>query len=224
MSKVNSRFNRSRLRSLKTFKIYCLIIIVISSLITISIFLLIPNLQNRPKFQLPNQLSLRGWKLKSSEDFDDALKNGAIAAKKYVYISLKQDVLEIDSLYISGTTSITKYLEMSSFNSSQYLSIHYLDSIGYYALFSDRDRAYLSSCINHRGVTTITEEQFVRNINLVNLEHISFYLLGMRDLRDSKCLLTTLSVSLKTTKLDKAYRTLETSWIHWYQNWKINFL
>jgi len=221
MLKVRSRFNRSRLQSLKIFKIYCLAIISLSSLITIGISLFIPHLQNRPKFQFPNQLSLRGWKLQSSKDFDAALKNGAIAAKKYTYISPKQDLLEIDSLYISGTTEITRYLEMSGFNSSQNLNIHYLDSIGYYALFSDGDRAYLSSCINSHGMATVTEDQFVHNINL---EHIGFYLLGFRDLRDRKCLLTTLAVSLKTTKLDKAYGTLENSWIDWYQNWKANFL
>jgi cyanosortase A-associated protein len=206
---------------LKIFKIYCLVIILLSSIITIIISLFIPNLQNRPKFQLPNQLSLRGWKLQSSKDFDKALKNGAIAAKKYIYISPRQDLLEIDSLYISGTTAITRYLEISGFNSSQNLNIHYLDSIGYYALFRDGDRAYLSSCINPHGITTITEEQFFHNINL---KHIGFYLLGFRDLRDSKCLLMTLSVSLKTTKLDKAYETLKNSWVYLYQNWKTNFL
>lgn len=221
MSKVSSRFSRSRLRSLKTFKISCLAVVLASSFITISVSLFIPNLQNRPKFQFPNQLSLRGWEFQSSNDFDIALKNGAIAAKQYVYILPKQDVIKIDSLYISGTTPITKYLEISGFNPSQNLNIHYLDSIGYYALFSNKDRAYLSSCINTHGITTINEKQFIHNINL---EHISFYLFGIRDLRDRKCFLTTLSVSLKTTKLNQAYAILENSWIHWHQNWKANFL
>jgi len=220
---------KSKLQLIKVFKISLLIAISISSCILICVSLFIPNRQSRPKFQFPNQLALSEWKLQSSNDLDNALKdifkNSAIASRQYFYTSPSQDILRIDALYIEGISIIPQYLSKLGLNqSNKKLNIRYLESVGYYALFADQDRVYLSSCINARGMTAITEEQFMNNyqVDYRNLHHMSLYLLGMRDLRNNRCLLTTISIKLEKNKLEPSYQILEKIWTNWYQIWKNN--
>lgn len=228
--KPKSEKLKSKSQLIKAFKTSLLIAISISSFILIGVSLFIANRQSRPKFQFPNQLALSGWKLQSSNDLDNALKdtfkNSAIASRQYFYTSPSQDILRIDALYIEGISAIPQYLSKLGLNqSNQKLNIRYLESVGYYALFADQDRVYLSSCINARGMTAITEEQFTNNyqVDYQNLRHMSLYLLGMRDLRDNRCLLTTISIKLdklEKNKLEQSYQILEKTWTNWYQIWK----
>ncbi len=218
----------------KKFKIFCLATVFTTTCIAITISVLIPNSKTRPKFQFPSQIDLDGWKFQSSNDFKN-LKGNAIAAKQYFYTSLNQDDLQIDVLYINGMISIPQSLSIIGLRyTSNSLDIRYSQNVGYYALFTDQKRAYLSSCINPRGTATVTEEQFVDNRNKYDLttDRIVSYLIGIDDLRDSRCLFTTMSIALDTSKsinqpryssLAKNYQKLEKSWFHWYQNWSDNF-
>lgn len=228
---------KSRLISLKKFKIFCLVIVLITSCIAIIISLSNTLPKNRSKYQLPSQISMAKWQLNSTNNLPKALQNGALSARQYLYSSsLQSDFrydLRIDALYINRVVSIPKSLDIIGLKyPSNNSRIHYLDKVGYYALFFDQERAYLSSCINSYGFTTVTEDQFIyyRPLDL-SFSHISAYLIGTRDLFDSRCLLSTLSIplgkntmaELQKNSIEKKAQILEKAWIEWHQNWKDYF-
>jgi len=223
---------KSRLISLKKVKTTCLVTAFATSCIAVSISLFINIPKTKSKFQLPNQVPLNTWQLNSSNNLQKALQNGAISARQYAYTSTQAN-LKVDALYINGVVSIPKYLESIGLkHPSNNFRIHYLEKIGYYALFFDQERVYLSSCINSNGFTTVTEKQFIdhRPIDL-SFSHISAYLMGTRDLFDSHCLLSTLSIPItpnnvvnsQTNSMEKKAQILEKAWIAWHQNWKDHF-
>ncbi len=227
---------KSRIKTFKDFKVFCLIAVFTSTCIAISISIFTPNFKNRPKFQFPNQISLTNWQFRSSNNLDNVLKsaskNNAIAAKKYFYVSSTKDTLQIDALYIDGIVSLPKSLEILGLKySSNSLNIRYLKSVGYYALFVDQERAYLSACINPYGDTTVTEDQFINNRYNTTSNRIGSYLLGVTNLRDHRCLFTTISMPLEnpklvnqsTNSLAKMHQKLEKAWTNWYQNWQDDF-
>ncbi|WP_271253905.1 cyanoexosortase A system-associated protein [Pseudanabaena sp. Chao 1811] len=226
------KYQKSRLKFLKNIKTSCLVIACTSSFVAISICLFNLNLKTRSKLQLPNQISLANWQFKESKILNISLDNDATSAQQYLYVSSSRNVLRVDAIYTNGTVSISKSLEMIGVKSSNNnLSMRYLDKVGYYALFSDKERAYLSSCINSRGMTTATEEQFINNRPLeMTWSHISAYLMGTSDLFDDRCLFTTISIPIEkndlgqnSSSLDKKYQTLEKVWINWHLYWKDNF-
>jgi len=226
------KYQKLRFKSLKKIKTSCLAIVCASGFIAISICLFNPNLKTRSKLQLPNQISLTNWQFKESKILNISLDNNATSAQQYLYVSASRNVLRVDAIYTNGTVSISKSLEMIDVKfSNNNLSMRYLDKVGYYALFSDKERAYLSSCINSHGMTTVTEEQFINNRPLeITWSHISAYLMGTSDLFDDRCLFTTISIPIEkndlgqnSSSLDKKYQTLEKVWINWHLYWKDNF-
>ncbi len=100
------------------------------------------------------------------------------------------------------------------------------DPIGYYAMFTYQNQAYLTACINPRGISTVTKEQFDDNASdrAMDRDVIISWLLGQKDLRDRRCLWTLMSTPL-TADQDSAAtnQKLEKIWISWYEWWKTNF-
>lgn len=100
------------------------------------------------------------------------------------------------------------------------------DPIGYYAMFTYQNQAYLTACINPRGISSVTKEQFDDNASdrAMDREVIISWLLGQKDLRDRRCLWTLMSTPLAADQnSDVTNQKLEKIWISWYEWWKINF-
>jgi cyanosortase A-associated protein len=97
--------------------------------------------------------------------------------------------------------------------------------IGFYGLGVTQQRAYLSSCINPRGGSTFTNEQFNQNRYLYDLrpQYLLSWLVGKNSLLDRRCLWVNLSVSLTKSSPESAYQVLENAWFSWYQWWQIRF-
>lgn len=98
--------------------------------------------------------------------------------------------------------------------------------IGYYAMFTYQNQAYLTACINPRGISTVTKEQFDDNASdrAMDRDVIISWLLGQKDLRDRRCLWTLMSTPLAADKDSAATnQKLEKIWISWYEWWKTNF-
>ncbi|MEB3336756.1 MAG: cyanoexosortase A system-associated protein [Leptolyngbyaceae bacterium] len=96
---------------------------------------------------------------------------------------------------------------------------------GFYGLFHTPDQAYLTACINPRGASTVTADQFVHNRNTHDLQIQRWFpvLIGLEDLRDWRCLWAQLSISLKGTTAVQADQLLETAWQDWYLWWQGRF-
>jgi len=97
------------------------------------------------------------------------------------------------------------------------------DPIGYYAMFTYQNQAYLTACINPRGISSVTKEQFDDNASdrAMDREVIISWLLGQKDLRDRRCLWTLMSTPLAADK--DSNQKLEKIWISWYEWWKPRF-
>ena len=231
-------YKKLKIAKIQASKKYFLIIALASSIIATGVSVFVPRYYERSKFQLPDQVSLSEWQSLSSENLLPLLQNpqeSRVAdARRYLYTSLGQDTLRVDALYIKASTVIPKSLEILNLQYSlDRLNIRHQKMIGHYALFNDQDRVYLSSCINPRGLSTVTEDQLISNRNYYDFtpDRIATYLLGMSYIRDNRCLFTIMSVpleksqisDLKNNSLDDAYQKLEKAWTSWYQKWENNF-
>lgn len=130
-------------------------------------------------------------------------------------------------------------LSYKQMKASSNFKVKYQDDIGYYAFFDDLDHVYLTACINPKGETTVTDDQFSKNryANGWGIQRAFLWLIGQQDLFESRCLWTLmwlpdttdptqldLSISLdeKNVKLNEVEQELEKAWLEWYQWWKAN--
>jgi cyanosortase A-associated protein len=150
--------------------------------------------------------------------------------KKYQY-SIDGLPIEINLRYAVGTEgSIYSYLKgitdiQISEDQLRQKSIR-KDPVGYYATFTHQNRAYLTACINPRGISTVTQEQFIDNASAqaMDREVIVSWLLGQKDLRDRRCLWTLMSTPLNTNSdLGTTNQKLEKIWFLWYEWWQPRF-
>lgn len=96
---------------------------------------------------------------------------------------------------------------------------------GFYSLYEYEKMAYLSSCINPKGPSTVTREQFFANRNAYDLkvERLLPVVLGVEDLRDSRCLWVTISTPIEKKPLPVVHQQLESIWQEVYAWWMPNF-
>jgi cyanosortase A-associated protein len=100
--------------------------------------------------------------------------------------------------------------------------------VGEYSLFVHKDKAYLSTCINPQGITTVTGDKFHANSNPNPLKGLPVnrllpWILGQQTLRDSRCIWTALSMPIDRTAPDGTMKKLETIGVTWIRWWQANF-
>jgi cyanosortase A-associated protein len=100
--------------------------------------------------------------------------------------------------------------------------------VGYYVLFVHQQRAYLTSCINPKGGSTVTLPQFRRNryAHDLDIERVFKWLISDQGIRDDRCLWVNMSVPLDQTtdqKKTTAYAVLEKTWLPWFDWWQSRF-
>ncbi len=202
--------------------------------------LIIPSAGDRPvaDFVFPDRIPLNTWqqqdnhkittKVNHTETEEDENLEIVQSANGYSYRQDNQD-LTIEMRYLVGTPGdIAKYLQkytdipISDFKSKQ---IENIEAIGYHALFTSGDRAYLSSCIMSNGNSNVNAQQFSQHLSNTNRQYQVWldWLQGKASIRDRRCLWTNLSISLNNSSPQLAYQTLETAWVDWYKWWKPQF-
>lgn len=191
-------------------------------------------------FSFPQRIELPAWQLISSKSFNIG-KNSEVSnrgkervksAQNYTYIK-NGDRLNINVRYIVGTrgdvyeyfyiyTDIP-YRVVNRKNKTK--NMKYREEIGYYLLFNDGKRAYLSSCTNPDRENNVTQAQFSQNLNDIDWQSEIWlnWLLGKSVIRDRRCLWTYLSMPIDKSNLRDVYQILETAWIDWYDLWKPGF-
>lgn len=181
-------------------------------------------------FTFPQKVALQNWQSLASEPLANIQGENfnSVAGKHYQYISNNQK-LTIEARYLVSTNGdIQKVIEKSSLIPSLDKSLlvnRYSDKVGFYTLFSHKQRAYLSACINPRGGSTVTSEQFTENRNTYDLQinRLVPWLLGKEDLRDWRCLWTLVSIPIVKSSTQDTYPVLEKAWISWYNWWVPRF-
>lgn len=193
-------------------------------------------------FIFPNQVSLTAWNQIYSNSVSAKLQitpqqkqDLIVSAKHYQYI---QDNLTMDAniSYVVNTRGNVNQLIETYTNISQDIlnqqQVKKHNDIGFYLLFYDRDldspskadRAYLSSCLNSQGTTTVTSQQFSESLNQVKITSslLGNWLLGKESIRDRRCLWIHLSIPLQS-EVSTTYSILENTWINLVQYWIPNF-
>jgi cyanosortase A-associated protein len=178
---------------------------------------------------LPQAIPLKDWQAEKTEPVKN--EKGAVVGQSYEYrqngkaitIQMRQEI---------GDGNVSRYLFVYSTvrEANANLQVRYKPGLGHYGVVSHKGQAYLSACINPRGQTTVTDQQFRQNRYAYDLQpgRILPWVLGQQPLLNDRCLWTLMSVPVETNASDKgppeaAYKTLETAWFSWSEWWQANY-
>lgn len=189
-------------------------------------------------FDFPAKVPLQGWEQIKSTPLKENIKNEELAVyngKEYQYIQ-DDNKLDIQARFEKYSDSnvgrlLVVYTPLEP--ATVQLKLNYAEEVGYYAVFVYDNTIHISACINPKGKTTATEEQFVKNKYTYGLsvKRTILWILGQQDLVDSSCLWTLLSMPVpqaSSTAMEEAdiaatYQKLETAWFDWYNWWESRF-
>ena len=227
----------------KSTRISFLSVTLFGVLLVLTKSILFPASSNRTvtAFVFPSVVPLNGWQPLASHPLGtqssttkscrgcvkQAQTNKQVnylSGRQYQYIQNNLS-LNIEMRYVVNTVGdVQEYIKQNTNIPSAKVTPRQQTGIGYYNLFTDRGKAYLSTCINPRGGTTVTDRQFKQNRNTYDLQsRIVPWLLGQKELKDNRCLWTHISTPLKGTTPDDTYQVLETAFVSWYQWWYPRF-
>ena len=142
--------------------------------------------------------------------------------QRYQYVQNNIE-LNIEMRYIKGG-DVDKMVEKYQLSPLLPL-IRQQDKVGFYGLFVTQDQAYLSACINPKGISTFTRKQYRQNQSIYTLEwnRLIPWFFGQQQLRQRGCLWANLSIPLEDSSPEAAYQVLEKAWFSWYTWWSANF-
>ncbi len=210
----------------KQFRVPLLALTFSSVVLALGSVVLLPTKDKRTvtPFVFPEQVPLPQWRLSTSPPLPKPTKEHSelLAQKHYRY--MKNDLfLDIEMRYLTDGNVVRLLREYTSISSSA--NMRQREGVGYYGVGVDKQRAYLSACINSQGGSTLTQEQFNQNQYFSDLhpQRLLSWLLGQEGFKDKRCLWAHLSVPLKNSSPEAAYQVLEKAWFSWYQWWQPRF-
>ncbi|HEY9614615.1 cyanoexosortase A system-associated protein [Allocoleopsis sp.] len=213
----------------KTVRIWLLAVLFIGVLCVLLKSILFPpsNKTAVTPFVFPTTVPLPQWQLLDSMPLKITNDPNFLASRRYRY-QQSPILLTIDIHYIVNSSGDVKdFLQKHIFSqqAASSVAIRQKVGVGFHALFSYQGKAYLSSCMNPRGGSTVTFDQFRQNRNTYDVKpgRLILWLLGFQELRDFRCMWNMLSVPLEKTKPEEAYSILENAWFSWYSWWQPHF-
>ncbi|MDX2256378.1 MAG: cyanoexosortase A system-associated protein [Pseudanabaenaceae cyanobacterium bins.39] len=218
------------------FRIALLGVLLTSALLILGKSLFDPNLGKPLPLEYPERIDLPSAQplpldlpaqIIDKKDFYNKPKYLSGHRYKYLVDGLS---IDIDLRYAYRTNGdvflFLKEFANIEFDADKTRSLISKNSLGYYFTFEHQDRFYLTACINPRGITTVTTEQFEENASqsALNQDVIIDWLLGRKDLRDRRCLWTLISTAKPTNgDAQDIKQKLEPVWFVWYEWWKNRF-
>ncbi|MEB3828724.1 cyanoexosortase A system-associated protein [Phormidium sp. CCY1219] len=178
-------------------------------------------------FVFPTAVPLADWQFEESLPLEVNENESLISGGQYFYIQNNLP-LEIQMRYVTNTGGNVEKLMQTHLDieaSAAKLTIRHQEEIGFYGVSETGEQAYLASCINPRGGSTVSGEQFRKNRNAYDLQvdRLLPWLLGQQKLRDFRCMLTVLSIPLDKNSPENSYSILESVWVSWYRWWQPRF-
>ena len=194
-----------------------------------------PTLGQRKPVQFPASIPLKNWeslekeRLKGISKGEDEYGSTVLGGMRYQYTRDRQP-LDIEVRYVVDTEGeveqfVRKYSSLASSTAEVSTFVTRRTGIGDYALFADGDRMYLTACINPRGNSTYTREQYRHNqdIHDAQLGRLPAWLFRREKWRDDRCLWTFASMPLSESQPEVTQQKLEQAWFEWYRWWHANF-
>lgn len=206
-------------------------------LFTLLRLILDPNAGNHKvtPFAFPPDVPLPEGQLLESQPLTDTVAQlprqyNAVIAGRYYRYSQNGIPLDIEMRYVVGTLGdvesfIRNYAAMHLPPGQVFQALRQQEGVGFYGVFVHQGRAYLSTCINSHGGSTVTMEQFLHNRHTYDFRFSRLlpWLLGQESLRDRRCLWVHLSTPLNQADSKSAYTVLEKAWFSWYRWWSPRF-
>ena len=202
--------------------------------VTAAVFLN-PNVGNLQDYEFPETLNLRGWKLEGSEALDPVEKpeyeGSSYRAGRHYRYRQGGIPLDIEIRYVTetlgGVDLFTREHERFTAKADEEeitARIRQRAESGHFAEITYGGYAYISTCINPRGLSSATPEQFARNQELYDtvLERVIPWFLGRERWQDDRCLWTLMYKPLGDDP-EGAQSRLESAWQDWFQLWQGNF-
>lgn len=185
---------------------------------------------SQSSFQFPKTVHLSGWQTLPGQPLKN-LSQAASLHSGYAYRYAQPGLaLEITMRYLIGTdgdlkTLLNRYQSGTMNLNFSPSSLRERAGIGHYLVYTHQGKAYLSSCINPAGGSTVTGIQFQQNRHAydLRLDRLLPWLLGQADLQDQRCLWANLTLPLQQLEPERAYQILETAWFSWYGWWQSRF-
>lgn len=202
--------------------------------VTAAVFLN-PNVGNLREYEFPENFNLRGWKLEDSEALKPVEKpeyegSSYRAGRHYRY--RQGDIpLDIEVRYVTetlgGVDLFTREHERFTAKADAEeitARIRQRAESGHFAEITYGGYAYISTCINPRGLSSASPEQYERNQELYDtvLERVIPWFLGRERWRDDRCLWTLMYMPLGDDP-QATHSRLESAWQDWFQLWQGNF-
>ena len=222
----------------KQLRIPLLMFIFAGTTIVLGKVILDPNIGKRQltPISFPQNVPLEGWQFQKSEPFISVTEESGqtigkpfAKGKKYHYsqnnLPLKiQMIYELDS-FGEYKLFLRNYSSIEASPSSEQFFVTRQSGIGTYGMYVAQNRAYLIACMNSRGGSTLTRQEFNDNRERYDLvsDRTIPWLLGQRGLRDTRCLWNHFSIPLNKSSPKTAYSILEKAWISWYQWWIVRY-
>lgn len=210
----------------KQFRVPLLALTFSSVVLVLGSVVLLPTKDKRAvaPFVFPERVPLSQWQLSISPPLGKPTKQHSelLAQKHYRY--MKNDLfLDIEMRYLTDGNVVRLLKEYTSISSSA--NVRQREGVGYYGVGVDKQRAYLSACINSQGGSTFTLKQFDQNQYFSDLhpQRLLSWLRGQEGFKDKRCLWAHLSIPLKNSSPEAAYQVLENAWFSWYQWWQPRF-
>jgi len=222
--------------NLTSWRSYSLVISTVGINLTLLATLLVSTVGNRDvaDFKFPQQIHFREGKAiakksKINPQLTETVTGEVIKARqKYQYLQDGRS-LNLGISYLVGTRGdVSTYLQTYTSVAEEIIktkSVKQIPGVGYHALFTDGDRAYLTSCISPRSPSNITQKQFSQHRYQQDLQlQVGLdWLRGKASIRDRRCLWILLSTPVTASDSQAAEEILSTAWKDIYQWWLPNF-
>lgn len=238
-----NRFSPPSIRLFSKLDLRTLVLLVVCGVLAgvLSWFLFSPASGHREVsgYAFPSTVVLPSWRLLGSYPLPQAFLEPATEtreAEPQINFVLSGRAYR----YQRGSSTVTiemRYLIYSSGNLEQYYEVlgrspmealvknlRHSQEKGYYAVFRKGDVSYLTACINPRGGSTVTVEQYAYNRRMLDSrpEYWIPWLFGKHSMRDLRCLWTELSLTAPVGEA-QSFEMLEALWGYWYEHWERQF-
>lgn len=172
----------------------------------------------------PASLTLPDWPLVQSRPLQEKKSQGHL----YLFQGKARLISAQAWLKHQGDGSVNRYLMVYGVMPPATVNLkpRKQEGTGYHALIYFNETAYLTACLNAIGQSTVTEAQFMQNLNTYGWDLSRFFgwLLGQQNLRDNRCLWTLLATPLTNPKdetlVRQTFEDLESFWSQWSSWWR----
>jgi len=214
----------------QSLRFYLLATTLISVVLVLVKSILFPanDKQKFTPFEFPSTVPLSEWQAGETTSVTIPENAPFVAATNYQYF---QDNLSFDiTMYYlmvedGGMKLFTEKYAYGELTPGK-VTLRHQEQTGFYAFWNTENRVNLGACINPRGGTSVTPDQFRQNHNIHDLtfSRILLWLIGRVPLRDWRCIWTTLSVPIEPGQSpEEVYPMLEQAWFAWAPWWQSRF-